>query len=82
LTGRPVVIRVEASGGPAPEAPATNGFANRSGERRKQLMGLPLFRKAGESLGAQIWHVDEDFNPTAPPRPASELATDADTDET
>jgi hypothetical protein len=60
----------------------TNGTANRSGERRKQLMGLPLFKKAGESLGAQIWHVDEDFNPTTPPQPATDPAPDADPDET
>ena len=38
-------------------------------DRKKSLAALPLFKKAGEALGAQIWHVDDDFNPVAP-RPA------------
>ena len=40
-----------------------------AGDRKKSLLGLPLFKKASETLGAQIWHVDDDFNPIAPPRP-------------
>jgi len=52
-----------------------------AGDRKKQLMGLPLFRKAGEALGAQIWHVDEDFNPVVPRRPTSDTNPQADPDE-
>ena len=46
-------------------------------------MGLPLFRKAGEALGAQIWHVDDDFNPVArrADRSDKDQDTDADPDE-
>ena len=45
-------------------------------------MSLPLFRKAGEVLGAQIWHVDDGFDPVAPRgrRPRTQ-DTDPDTDE-
>jgi hypothetical protein len=49
-------------------------------DRKKQLMGLPLFRKAGEALGAQIWHVDDDFNPVAPSRTANGNPQDTDPD--
>jgi hypothetical protein len=49
-------------------------------DRKKQLMWLPLFRKAGEALGAQIWHVDEDFNPAVPSRTAGPNPTDTDSD--
>jgi len=45
-------------------------------------MDLPLFRKAGEALGAQIWHVDDEFNPAAPPRRPGETSTpDSDPEE-
>jgi DNA polymerase-3 subunit gamma/tau len=47
-------------------------------DRKRQIMELPIFRKAEEALGAQILHLDEDFNPIAPPRPAA----DPDLDET
>ena len=40
------------------------------------MMGLPLFKKAGESLGAQIWHVDDEFNPAAPPRKPGAASSD------
>jgi DNA polymerase-3 subunit gamma/tau len=79
LTGQAVTVRVEKTSEPAgvgPE-PAPVPVA----DRKKTLQALPLFKKAGEALGAQIWHVDEDFNPAAPrpaPRPA---ADEADTEE-
>jgi hypothetical protein len=46
-------------------------------------MDLPLFKKAGEVLGAQIWHVDHEFNPLAakpperPPSPEEPADSDA-----
>jgi hypothetical protein len=45
-------------------------------ERRKLLMTLPLFRKANEVLGAQIWHLDEEFNPAATPKTNNSAAQD------
>jgi len=39
-------------------------------ERTKDLLQLPLFKKAVEALGAQLVRVDEGFNPTPPaPKP-------------
>jgi hypothetical protein len=44
-------------------------------------MGLPLFKKAADVLGAQIWHMDDDFNPAAPPSvPATETDSEPETD--
>jgi hypothetical protein len=52
------------------------------GDRKRALSALPLFRKASEALGAQIWHVDDEFNPAAPPRPTAQpnASRDPDTD--
>ena len=80
VTGKPGLVRVElVSGSPAstsrPAAPPSNPAA----ERKKQLMALPLFKKAAEALGAQIWHMDEDFNPNAsPPKPLTPVEPDED----
>ena len=66
VTGQPVTIRPELSrddaAGPTPPPAPPTGHAN---ERRKQLVELPIFKRAVEVLGAQIWHVDEGFNPAA-----------------
>jgi hypothetical protein len=58
---------VESVGGPAPNpANATTvPIGPSGGDHKKSLQALPLFKKAAESLGAQIWHVDEGFNPMA-----------------
>jgi DNA polymerase-3 subunit gamma/tau len=83
LTGQPARVRFDQATGPAqtiPDSP-TGGLAS-AADRKKQLMGLPIFKKAGEALGAQIWHVDDEFNPAAPPRlTESGDAVDPDTDE-
>ncbi|QDU20616.1 DNA polymerase III subunit gamma/tau [Urbifossiella limnaea] len=79
VTGKPVTVRFDAppSGGPA-ESPAKLP-ATSAAERKKTLMTLPFFQKAADSLGAQLWHVDEAFDPAAvAPQPAT--PTD-DTDE-
>ena len=47
-------------------------------DKKKSLAALPLFRKASEVLGAQIWHVDDDFNPTTAPRPVPKVVQDQD----
>lgn len=71
VTGQVVQVRVELDPrAKAPEQPATAPVATlvQAGDRKKYLQSLPLFKKAGQALGAQIWHVDDDFNPVAPPR--------------
>ncbi len=50
-------------------------------DRKKALMALPLFKKASEALGAQIWHVDEDFIPTSRPAQSPPEQPPAPTDE-
>jgi DNA polymerase-3 subunit gamma/tau len=82
--GKPITVAcelvTERDPTPVPNSEAPNGGprAPQAGDRKKQLMGLPLFRKAGEALGAQIWHVDDDFNPVAPTRPANDADPDPD----
>jgi len=74
LTGQPIPVRLEMVSGPlagATVTPASSQSANPAVERRKTLMTLPLFQKANEVLGAQIWHLDEEFNPEAQPKPTS-----------
>jgi hypothetical protein len=84
VTGQPAVIRFEldrTATAPA-EPPARTASAPPAGDRKKSLAALPLFKKAAEALGAQVWHVDEDFNPSAVPRPAQPAAPAADADTT
>ncbi len=74
LTGAAAQVRVDRVTGSAAVAqvPAGAGMpANGPTDRKKHLMTLPLFQKASEALGAQIWHVDEEFNPAAQPRTAT-----------
>jgi DNA polymerase-3 subunit gamma/tau len=81
LTGKPVSIRMEVASETTSGSPARtlrNTSVNPVTERRKLLMTLPLFRKASEALGAQIWHVDEEFNPDAPPKPNASASEDLD----
>jgi DNA polymerase-3 subunit gamma/tau len=83
LLGKPATVRVELVGGPNPQAakPTTATAPAPVGDRKRSLQGLPFFRKAGESLGAQIWHVDEGFSPVAPVTLAVAESTDAEDDE-
>ena len=81
VTGMPIKVYFElvTSSGPGfPAPPPVAARVPQAADRKKQLMRLPLFRRAGEALGAQIWHVDEDFHPMAPPRPAAEPEADPD----
>jgi DNA polymerase-3 subunit gamma/tau len=71
VTGQVVHVRVELDPrAKAPERAAAAPVATlaQAGDRKKHLQSLPLFKKASQALGAQIWHVDDDFNPVAPPR--------------
>jgi DNA polymerase III subunit gamma/tau len=84
-SGQPIKVACElVTAGPEPRPTLTAAAGNprpiQASDRKKQLMGLPLFRKAGEALGAQIWHVDEDFNPEAPSRTANARPQDTDSD--
>jgi hypothetical protein len=80
ITGQSVTVRFELVTAPlaVPAPVASNPPATPAADRKKQLQSLPLFRKANESLGAQIWHVDDEFNPGAPSRPATNPETDTD----
>ena len=85
ITGQPVVVRVEkiadSAAGRGTASSAPQHAAPPVIDRKKTLQSLPLFKKASEALGAQIWHVDDDFNPAAPPRPAQDPDPATDPDE-
>ncbi|MDB5312879.1 MAG: dnaX 1 [Gemmataceae bacterium] len=84
LTGQPGTIRIDLVSGPVPVVakPVVTPAPAPAADRKKQLMGLPLFKKAADALGAQIWHMDDDFNPNAaPPKPVVPTETEADPDE-
>src|SRR5207249_789174 len=73
ITGQPITVKVDLTGGPAPAGQKPRPDSPPGGqaaERRKQLMQLPLFKRAAEALGARLWHADEAFNPAAA-RPAA-----------
>jgi DNA polymerase-3 subunit gamma/tau len=86
VTGQTITVRFETDASAA-VAPGTNGVsaAPAPADRKRSLSALPLFKKASEALGAQIWHVDDDFNPIAPPRqepqPNKDRDHQTDTDE-
>ncbi|MBN9120391.1 MAG: DNA polymerase III subunit gamma/tau [Planctomycetes bacterium] len=73
ITGQQIAVKFETDASPAAQpansaAPAPPVFAPTN--RKKTLESLPLFKKARESLGAEIRAIDDDFNPFAAPRPA------------
>jgi DNA polymerase III subunit gamma/tau len=79
LIGQPATVRIETVSGPSPQAnakQATAAPAASTGDRKRHLQSLPFFKKATESLGAQIWHVDDGFNPVAIVAAVSEAADD------
>ena len=69
LLGKTATVRIETVGGPNPESPKAASIAAVApvGDRKRSLQALPFFKKAAESLGAQIWEVDVGFNPAAIP---------------
>ncbi len=85
VTGQPVVVRFDAppSGPAATEGTATAAKppAASAAERKKSLMTLPMFQKAADALGAQLWHVDDAFDPAAVAPAAPTPAASDDTDE-
>jgi DNA polymerase-3 subunit gamma/tau len=79
VCGQPVDVRLRLVNAPR-SAGAGAALVNRAADRRKTLMELPLFQRAAVALGAQIWHLDESFDPTAEPRQA-ETATEVEPEE-
>ena len=82
VTGQAITARFEKDR--TATAPLTSNAlaaAAAPAERKRSLSSLPLFKKAQEALGAQIWHVDDDFNPTAPPPKPAAKTDETDTDE-
>jgi DNA polymerase-3 subunit gamma/tau len=81
LTGQSIAVRFEQSLLP-PSTPvgvtSSSPPANPATERRKTIMNLPMFQKVQEVLGAQIWHLDEDFDPNAAPKVNTATPDDAD----
>jgi DNA polymerase-3 subunit gamma/tau len=80
LTGQPAQVRFEEGTSPAPSGVPTSSNGN-GGDRTRELMARPWFKKASETLGAQIRHIDPEFNPSAPPQSTPE-EIDFDPDET
>jgi DNA polymerase-3 subunit gamma/tau len=76
LTGHEWIIRVEKTKDEAPKAVTSENVRppEPAGLRTKDLMELPLFKAAAETLGAQIIKVDPGFHPRATPAPGLELA--------
>jgi DNA polymerase-3 subunit gamma/tau len=71
VTGQTISVRIEKDASAKPPEQAANATPPapmQASDRKKQLLTLPLFKKASQTLGAQIWHVDDDFNPVMPPR--------------
>lgn len=76
ITGQAVNVRFEIDRS-ATAQPAAVSQQAAAPDRKRSLSSLPLFKKASEVLGAQIWYVDDDFNPTAPPpKPAAKTEED------
>jgi DNA polymerase III subunit gamma/tau len=76
LSGQEWSIRVEKSKDAAPKSVASDvpRPSEPTGLRNKDLMELPLFKAAAETLGAQIVKVDPGFNPQAIPIAEPETA--------
>lgn len=83
VTGQPISVRVEIDRNPnAQPLGGTQALAQAPTERKRSLASLPMFKKASDALGAQIWHVDDDFDPSAPPKAVARKDGDADETET
>lgn len=80
IVGTAVSVKPELQASPARSAGQSRNEVNPAGqasERKKQLMNLPLMKKAADVLGAQFWSGDEAFNP-AQSRSAPATASDED----
>ncbi|MDY3562710.1 DNA polymerase III subunit gamma/tau [Gemmata sp. JC673] len=84
VTGQPVSIRFELDRSPnaQPLAGPQSAAVAAPTERKRSLGSLPMFKKAHEVFGAQIWHVDDDFNPAAVHKPAAPKIDDDEEEET
>ena len=81
LTGQAVTVKFELKAG-LPPTESTHPRANAAQTRKRDLMQLPLFKKAAESLGAQLYGGDDDFNPVPPlPQKSAPPDNEYDTDD-
>jgi DNA polymerase III subunit gamma/tau len=70
VTGKEWSVRVEQVAGLAASSPPPGAAQPpRPEQRAKDLLQLPLFRKAADKLGAQLVRVDDGFDPRAEPGP-------------
>jgi len=87
LTHQTVSVRIDlVSGGTPPPRPksdeALTPKPTPAVSRRKELMQLPLFKKAADVLGAQLVMDDPEFNPSAEtPVLSEQTAPEIDLDE-
>jgi hypothetical protein len=61
------MVRVDQVSGPANGPPPPSATPAAATDRRKDLLQLPLFKKAADVLGAQLVKVDEGYSPTGGP---------------
>src|SRR5207249_12240540 len=64
VTGGEWVVRVEQVAGPANGPAASPAAPPAPADRRKDLLQLPLLKKAVDTLGAQLVNIDDGFIPT------------------
>lgn len=76
LTGQDWSVRVEQTAGPTPASAAP---PPRPEQRNRELLELPLFKRAADVLGAQLVRADDGFDPRAAP-PGRPPAADPDPD--
>jgi DNA polymerase-3 subunit gamma/tau len=80
LLGGPARVRIDSVGGTPPPEPVrpTAGPANNGppSDRKRTLQTLPFFKKAADALNAQIWSIDDGFNPVAAPPAAAAAEPD------
>ncbi|MBX9626271.1 MAG: DNA polymerase III subunit gamma/tau [Gemmataceae bacterium] len=87
ITGQPIAVRVELTADTvaAADEPRPVRDATPVADRRKQVLDLPLIKKARDVFGAQVTRIDDDFTPVAraaPARPEPDAETpDATPDE-
>jgi hypothetical protein len=71
VSGKDWLIRLELKAAPAGLNGAAEPARPAPKERPKDLLELPMFKRAIEVLGAQLVKVDDGFDPTPEPRPAA-----------
>jgi DNA polymerase-3 subunit gamma/tau len=83
VTGKDWGVRVERLPAPAADAPTGSAAATPPPrvDRRKDLLELPLFKRAADVLGAQLVSVEDGFDPLAAPAVVAPAGPAPDPDE-